>query len=57
MNYINESIRNTNRVFDENERTNYLRLDLNENPEGLPLDFIKKVLSKRKRSSTKALVR
>ena len=46
MNYINDSIRNTNRVFDENERTNYLRLDLNENPDGLPFDFIKKVLSK-----------
>ena len=46
MMHINESIRNTNRVFDENERTNYLRLDLNENPDGLPFDFIKKVLSK-----------
>ena len=33
------------RVFDQNERKDYLRLDLNENPGGLPQEFIDKVLS------------
>lgn len=32
-------------MFDQNERKDYLRLDLNENPGGLPQDFIDKVLS------------
>ncbi|MBQ9389126.1 MAG: histidinol-phosphate aminotransferase family protein [Synergistaceae bacterium] len=32
------------RIFDQNERKSYLRLDLNENPGGLPQDFIDSVL-------------
>jgi histidinol-phosphate aminotransferase len=34
------------RVFDQNERKDYLRLDLNENPGGLPQEFINSVLAK-----------
>jgi len=42
--YINENVKNLNRIFDQNDRTDYLRLDLNENPSGLPKDFIDYVL-------------
>ncbi|MBP5451114.1 MAG: histidinol-phosphate aminotransferase family protein [Treponema sp.] len=45
MYYLDENIKNLDRIFDQNKREGYLRLDLNENPEGLPLDFIKEVLS------------
>lgn len=45
MYYLDENIKKLNRVFDQNSRQKYLRLDLNENPGGLPEDFIKKVLS------------
>ncbi len=45
MYYINENIKNLERIFDQNERKDYLRLDLNENPGGLPHAFIKEVLS------------
>lgn len=45
MYYVNPDLKNLNRVFDQNERMGYLRLDLNENPEGLPQEFIDKVLS------------
>jgi histidinol-phosphate aminotransferase len=45
MYYLNENIKNLYRIFDQNERKDYLRLDLNENPGGLPEDFIKDVLS------------
>ena len=45
MYYINETIDKLYRIFDQNERKDYLRLDLNENPGGLPEDFIKNVLS------------
>lgn len=45
MYYINEDTLKLNRIFDQNSREGYLRLDLNENPVGLPIDFIKKVLS------------
>lgn len=44
MYYINPNIENLHRVFDQNERKDYLRLDLNENPGGLPEEFIKTVL-------------
>lgn len=44
MYYRNENIVNLNRIFDQNSREGYLRLDLNENPVGLPNDFIQKVL-------------
>ena len=44
MYYLNDRIRDLHRVFDQNERKDYLRLDLNENPGGLPEAFIKNVL-------------
>ncbi len=43
MYYLNENIEKLERIFDENERRNCLRLDLNENPGGLPEDFVKAV--------------
>ena len=46
MYYTNQTIHNLYRIFDQNERKDYLRLDLNENPGGLPEDFVKDVLSK-----------
>ena len=45
MYYLNRKIESLERVFDQNERKDYLRLDLNENPGGLPQEFIDKVLS------------
>ena len=44
MYYLDNNIKNLDRIFDQNKRTGYLRLDLNENPEGLPQDFIDEVL-------------
>lgn len=44
MYYVDEHVKNLHRIFDQNERTDYLRLDLNENPGGLPQDFIDSVL-------------
>lgn len=46
MYYLDPKIKDLYRIFDQNERKDFLRLDLNENPGGLPEDFIKKVLSK-----------
>ncbi len=43
--YINESIRNTERIYPMQGRYGYYRYDMNENPEGLPKDFVKEVLS------------
>lgn len=45
MYYLNPNIKNLYRIFDQNERKDYLRLDLNENPGGLPEEFVKEVLS------------
>lgn len=45
MYYLDSKIENLYRIFDQNERKDYLRLDLNENPGGLPQEFINKVLS------------
>ncbi len=45
MYYRNPHVENLNRIYDQNERKDYLRLDLNENPGGLPQEFIAKVLS------------
>lgn len=42
---INENIKNTYRVKDQTLRADYLRLDMNENPEGLPETFFNKVIS------------
>ena len=44
MYYLDDKIKNLDRIFDQNKREGYLRLDLNENPEGLSQDFINKVL-------------
>ena len=45
MYYLNPRIEKLHRIFDQNERKDFLRLDLNENPGGLPEEFIKSVLS------------
>ena len=45
MYYINPKVDNLYRIFDQNERKDYLRLDLNENPGGLPEDFVREVLA------------
>ena len=45
MYYLNPNIKNLHRIFDQNERKDYLRLDLNENPGGLPQEVIDEVLS------------
>ena len=44
MYYLDRNIKGLVRIFDQNERKDYLRLDLNENPGGLPQDFIDEVL-------------
>lgn len=45
MYYLNENIEKLDRIFDQNKRSGYIRLDLNENPGGLSQEFINKVLS------------
>ena len=45
MFYVNENVRDLNRIFDQNERKGYLKLDLNENPIGFSQEFIDEVLS------------
>ncbi len=45
MYYLDSKVENLYRIFDQNERKSYLRLDLNENPGGLPQEFINEVLS------------
>ena len=45
MYYLNPDVENLNRIFDQNMREPYLRLDLNENPGGLPEEFVRKVLA------------
>ena len=42
--FVNENIKNTERVFPMQGRYGYLRYDMNENPEGLPEEFVKSVL-------------
>lgn len=44
MYYLDKNIKDLVRIFDQNERKNYLRLDLNENPGGLPQEFISETL-------------
>lgn len=46
MYYINEDVKNLFRIFDQNSRDGYIRMDLNENPVGLSQEFIDEVLSK-----------
>ena len=45
MYYLDPKVEQLYRIFDQNERKDYLRLDLNENPGGLPQEFIDKVLA------------
>lgn len=45
MYYVNPDVANLYRIFDQNARDNYIRMDLNENPGGLPDEFIRKVLA------------
>lgn len=42
--YVDEHIKNTVRIFPRQERYGCLRYDMNENPEGLPKDFVDSVL-------------
>ena len=42
--YVNEHIKNTPRIFPMQGRYGYLRYDMNENPQGLPRDFVDSVL-------------
>jgi len=42
--YVNENIKNTERVFPMQGRYDYRRYDMNENPEGLPKAFVESVL-------------
>lgn len=42
--HVNPFIKNTVRIFPEQGRYEYHRYDMNENPEGLPQDFVKDVL-------------
>ena len=42
--HVNENIKNTVRVFPEQGRYDYYRYDMNENPEGLPKEFVDSVL-------------
>lgn len=44
MYFLDENIKDLVRVFDQNERKEYLRLDLNENPGGLSQEFISETL-------------
>lgn len=45
MYYKNENLIDLKRVFDQNSRNGFIRMDLNENPGNLPEDFIRKTLS------------
>lgn len=45
MFYVNPDVAGLYRIFDQNARNNYIRMDLNENPGGLPEEFIRKVLA------------
>lgn len=42
--YVDEHIKNTKRVFPRQNRYGCLRYDMNENPEGLPKEFVDSVL-------------
>ena len=44
MYYLDPKIEKLYRIFDQNKRKGYLRLDLNENPGGLPEELIQQVL-------------
>lgn len=42
--YVNPNVRDALRIFPEQGRYDYLRYDMNENPEGLPKEFVDSVL-------------
>lgn len=42
--HVNESVKTCVRIFSEEGRSAYLRMDMNENPEGLPKAFVDGVL-------------
>lgn len=42
--YVDEDIKNTERIFPAQGRYDYYRYDMNENPEGLPKTFVEEVL-------------
>ena len=42
--YVNKFIKDTKRVFPMQDRYEYLRYDMNENPEGLPKSFVDSIL-------------
>lgn len=44
--FVNEYIKNIYRIKDHENRDSYLRLDMNENPEGLPEEFVCEVIKK-----------
>lgn len=44
MYYVNPNIKDVIRIFPPQDRYGYLRLDMNENPEGLPQTFVESVL-------------
>ena len=46
MYYLDPKVKDLYRIFDQNERKDFLRLDLNENPGGLPMGLIQSVLEK-----------
>lgn len=50
--FVNKNIRDTKRIYPMQERSKYLRYDMNENPEGLPKDFIEMV---KKRNNSRIL--
>ena len=43
MYYINKNVEDLFRIFDQNSRDGYIRMDLNENPVGLSQEFIDEV--------------
>ena len=45
MYWLDHNVENLVRIFDQNERKDFLRLDLNENPGGLPREFVESVLA------------
>lgn len=44
--HINENFEKLNRIRSDEGRAEYLRLDMNENPEGLPIEFFNRVMKK-----------
>ena len=45
MYYVKECVKDLERIGGRQGRADYLRLDMNENPEGLPVEFVEKVKS------------